>query len=382
MENRGALAPAAPGCRCRSRTQDERRTSRQNINQERENLMPKFQDDPVESHDDGTPILGFSKTWHALYGNTESSTGGFGVMGEAVGTGVGGVSQTWVGVYGETNGTENGPAGLWGEGKEGGAGVKGHARRPGAGGVEGYHLAEEGDGGPGVLGHSVRGNGVRGEGGVGVVGVGGLWIGVYGETNAAAEAGSAGVWGEGKGGGDGVKGVAQAPGKAAVCGFQLGNNGPGIYGEGAPAGFFKGDVHVTGDLILDGADYAEAMTVAEDVLPGTVVVLDDEGRIRPCCTDYDDRVAGVVAGAGGVRSALVLDRHADGAPVALMGKVWVQADAAAAPIRCGDLLTTSTTPGHARRVTDRAQAFGAVLGKALTSLDSGQGLVRILVSPA
>lgn len=343
--------------------------------------MPTFQDDPVESKAEGAAVLGESTTWHGVYGHSDSTTGGFGVMGDAVGPGIGGVSQTWVGVYGESNGTENGPAAIWGEGKDGAAGVKGHARKPGAGGVEGYHLSE-GDGGPGVLGHSQRGNGVRGEGVAGVVGVGSQWIGVYGETNAPAEVGSAGVWGDGKATGDGVKGVAQAPGKAAVCGFQLGKNGPGVYGEGAPAGLFKGDVHVTGDLILDGADYAEALTVAEDVLPGTLVVLDDDGRIRPCCTPYDQRVAGVVAGAGGVRSAIVLDRHDGGAPVALMGKVWVQADATTEPIRCGDLLTTSSTPGHASRVVDRQRAFGAVVGKALTPLSSGRGLVRILVSPA
>jgi hypothetical protein len=341
--------------------------------------MPRFENDPVDSKAEGTPVLGESQTWHALYGKSNSTTGGFGAMGEAVGTGVAGVSQTWIGVYGETNGAESGPAGVWGDGKDGGVGVKGHAKAEGAPGVAGYHLAQTGSGAPGVRGESLRGDGVRGEGGVGVAGVGRLWIGVYGETAAPPEAGSAGVWGDGKGGGDGVKGVAQAPGKAAVCGFQLGNNGPGVYGEGSPAGFFKGDVRVTGDVLLDGADYAEALTVVEQVEPGTVVVLDDQGRIKPCSADYDDRVAGVVAGAGGVRSALVLDRQNGGAPVALAGKVWANADATVAPIRCGDLLTTAATRGHARRVTDKDRAFGAIIGKALTSLSSGLGLVRILV---
>jgi NAD(P)H-hydrate repair Nnr-like enzyme with NAD(P)H-hydrate dehydratase domain len=57
------------------------------------------------------------------------------------------------------------------------------------------------------------------------------------------------------------------------------------------------------------------------------------------------------------------------------------ADADVAPIRPGDLLTTSTMSGHCRRVTEPARAFGAVIGKALTALLSGQGLVRVLVSP-
>lgn len=340
--------------------------------------MPTYNNDPVNSKANGSAILGESETWHALYGKSDSTTGGFGAMGEAVGTGVAGVSQTWIGVYGETNGTINGPAGVWGDGKDGGAGVKGHAKGAGAPGVAGYHLAPTGDGGPGVYGDSLRGPGVRGEGGAGVLGIGRLWIGVYGETAAPPEVGSAGVWGDGKGTGDGVKGVAQAPGKAAVCGFQLGNNGPGVFGQGSPAGMFNGDVRVTGDLVLDGADYAEAFTPADEVAPGMVVVLDDEGKIKPCCEDYDERVAGVVAGARGVRSALVLDRQNGGTPVALVGKVWVKADATQAPIRCGDALTTSSTLGHARRVTERERAAGSIIGKALTGLASGCGMVRIL----
>jgi NAD(P)H-hydrate repair Nnr-like enzyme with NAD(P)H-hydrate dehydratase domain len=64
-----------------------------------------------------------------------------------------------------------------------------------------------------------------------------------------------------------------------------------------------------------------------------------------------------------------------------MGKVWCMADADVAQIRPGDLLTTSSLRGHCRRVTEPARAFGAVIGKALTALSSGSGLVRVLVSP-
>jgi hypothetical protein len=265
--------------------------------------------------------------------------------------------------------------------------MKGHARRAGAGGVEGYHLAEEGDGGPGVLGDSKRGRGVQGQGQVGVVGIGGSWIGVYGETHAPSEVGSAGVWGDGKDTGDGVKGVANGPGKAAVAGFHLGNSGPGIFGQGSPAGRFQGNVVVdgnvelTGDLLLAGADYAEALTAVDATLAaGTVVVVGEDGRVRPCAREYDDAVAGIVSGANGERPAIVLDRHAGGVAVALAGKVWCLADASAAPIVPGNLLTTSATDGHARRVSDRLRAVGAVIGKALTPLAAGRGLVRVLVS--
>jgi hypothetical protein len=67
-------------------------------------------------------------------------------------------------------------------------------------------------------------------------------------------------------------------------------------------------------------------------------------------------------------------------PVALVGKVYCKVDASYAPIRVGDLLTTSPTPGYAMKADDQNRAFGAVIGKALASLGSGTGLVPILVA--
>jgi hypothetical protein len=63
----------------------------------------------------------------------------------------------------------------------------------------------------------------------------------------------------------------------------------------------------------------------------------------------------------------------------MMGKVWCLAVSDAAPIAPGDLLTTSATAGHARGIDDRQRALGAVIGKALTGLAEGRGLVRVLV---
>lgn len=331
-------------------------------------------------------VVGESTTWHGVFGTTQSTTGGHGVSGDGP-VGVSGIGRTWIGVYGETHAAENGPAGLWGDGLDGGFGVKGHARAAGSAGVAGFHLAPEGDGGPGVLGDSQRGRGVQGQGQVGVVGIGNAWIGVFGETNAPIEVGAAGVWGDGKTTGDGVKGVATGPGKAAVCGFQLGNSGPGVFGQGNPAGHFAGRVvvdgnlEVSGDVLLAGADYAEALTAYDPTVPaGTVVSVGKDGRVRPCVREYDTTVAGVVSGGDGVRPAVVLDPHKGGVAVALMGKVWCLADAASGAITPGDLLTTSATPGHAQRVCDVTRAHGAVIGKALTPLAAGRGIVRVLVS--
>ena len=70
----------------------------------------------------------------------------------------------------------------------------------------------------------------------------------------------------------------------------------------------------------------------------------------------------------------------NGQNVALSGRVYVQADAGNGSIVPGDLLTTSEAPGHAMKVTDHAQAQGAVLGKAMTGLKEGSGLVLVLVT--
>jgi hypothetical protein len=64
----------------------------------------------------------------------------------------------------------------------------------------------------------------------------------------------------------------------------------------------------------------------------------------------------------------------------MMGKVTCQVTAESSPIKIGDLLTTSDIPGHAMKADDSQKAFGAVLGKALTSLESGVGTVNVLVA--
>ncbi len=58
----------------------------------------------------------------------------------------------------------------------------------------------------------------------------------------------------------------------------------------------------------------------------------------------------------------------------------MKADASEAPIRPGDLLTTSAVAGHVMAAIDPARAQGAVIGKAMTSLESGRGLILALVS--
>ena len=148
-------------------------------------------------------------------------------------------------------------------------------------------------------------------------------------------------------------------------------------------------------------DLAEVFPISEAALPGDVLAADpgSPGRFRPARFAYDATVIGVVVLKPGVaprpEASLTDDGGADdadapaglsagfdpsavpGAAVALCGSVMVNVDAGYGSIRAGDLLATSETPGHARRSDEAAP--GTVLGKALESLESGTGRIRMLV---
>jgi hypothetical protein len=146
-----------------------------------------------------------------------------------------------------------------------------------------------------------------------------------------------------------------------------------------------GTITASGDIILTQADCSEDFDVeAEQVEPGSVMVIYNERSLKESDSAYDSRVAGVVSGAGDYRPALILDRqpasNASRAPIALSGKVFCKVDADYSPIDVGDLLVTSPTRGHAMKATNYTRAFGAVLGKALRGFENGRGLIPILVS--
>jgi hypothetical protein len=147
----------------------------------------------------------------------------------------------------------------------------------------------------------------------------------------------------------------------------------------------KGDVTVSGDVFLAGADCAEHFDLcgAQSLEPGTVVIIDQDGAVCESREAYDKKVAGVVSGAGEFKHAIVLDRRpSEGprVPVALLGKVYCKVDARCSPIGVGDFLTTSPTPGHAMKALDPTQAMGSVIGKALRPLEGGEGVIPILIA--
>jgi hypothetical protein len=151
-----------------------------------------------------------------------------------------------------------------------------------------------------------------------------------------------------------------------------------------------GNMNVAGDILLQNADCAEDFNIADGIFvePGSVMVLGDDGALSPCNSAYDKRVAGVISGAGGYKPGIVLDRQQTESlqvnykrlPIALMGKVFCRVDAQHAAIEVGDLLTTSPTLGHAMKATDRENAFGSVIGKALRPFLDGRGLIPVLIA--
>ena len=147
------------------------------------------------------------------------------------------------------------------------------------------------------------------------------------------------------------------------------------------------NINVEEDVILANADCAEEFDLEDsstgEPLPGSVMVLGDEGSVRLSTSAYDKRAAGVISGAGTFKPGIILDRRNSDRrrpAITLMGKVFCKVDTTNGAIEVGDLLTTSGTPGHAMKATDALRGFGAVIGKALRPLKEGQGLVPILVT--
>ncbi len=162
-------------------------------------------------------------------------------------------------------------------------------------------------------------------------------------------------------------------------------------------GHFVSGTNPDGRIITDelqitgGSDLSEQFDVRasndEKVEPGMVVSIDPArpGNLIVSTKAYDCTVAGIISGAGGVETGMYMGQRGtefvDGQfPVALTGRVYVLCDATDAPIEPGDLLTTSPNAGHAMSVADHEKAQGAIIGKAMTPLKSGRGLVLVLVS--
>jgi hypothetical protein len=270
-----------------------------------------------------------------------------------------------VGVYGSNNSNLTGSAG---------AGVWGRTWNLAGAGVKGTGF----NGSAGVLGEAVTNGGIGVKAMSNGTGVGQPALYAEATNTKATEPAGIAVFAKNHGGDATI--VAQNTG--------TGDTFRAINAAGTSV-IFKvtatGRVVTSAVQIYGGGDLAERFKTAAEIEPGTLMVIDDAhpGQLKPSVSAYDTKVVGVVSGAGGVNPGLTL--HQDGVMegntlVALVGRVYVKAEAISAPIKPGDLLTTSAIPGVAMKASDRNLGQGAIIGKAMTGLDSGQGLVLVLVS--
>jgi hypothetical protein len=343
----------------------------------------------------GTGVLGIGPA-NGVIGQSTGS-GFSGVVGEsATGPGVAGTSTSSVGVDARS---ESGPAALRAvHAGVGGPGVLGISKAIGVWGKS----TGDGLGSSGVFGEATDGPGVSG--------VSAQSVGV----DARSDSGPAGLRAVGNNRSNGVIGQSTGTGTGV---FGESKSGVGVFGKGGNlAGLFEGDVRVTGkfqgdvvatgklqgdavtanridcptgtvhcfDVSISNADCAEEFELAGagTIEPGTLMSFSMDGTVCPSVEAYDNKVAGVISGAGEYKPGIVLDRRQEGhrVPIALVGKVYCKVDANYSAITVGDLLTTSPTAGHAMKATDHLKAFGSVIGKALRPKSEGRGIIPVLVA--
>ena len=320
------------------------------------------------------------------------STGGHGAVGSSTDNhGVSGYSENKAGVYGSSTDSH----GVYGRSvnREGGFFVSVNER--------GVYGKSEGNR-SGVLGESIGGTGVHGS-----------------STN-----------------GNGVSGFSQN----TYGGYFSSNNYRGLYVKGAPTwydAYFDGSVgirvsataranylysggniHAVGDITAGGSKLGYVVDLAlndgrESLELGDVVVV--TGAADPVLGSIPVPRVQKASGANSTGVIGVVDRRfvipsnvegiqesegespghfvdpavsvAEGGGVArgeYVGVVTlgsfkaIKVDASYGAIQPGDLLVSSDTPGHAMKATD--PQVGTVIGKALGSLDSGTGVIPVLVT--
>lgn len=157
--------------------------------------------------------------------------------------------------------------------------------------------------------------------------------------------------------------------------------------SGASITFQDGTIQSTAYTgVTCGGDYAESIDVTGDRTnyePGDVLVLDADnaGKILKSNEAYSTSVSGIFSTKPGtVGRRQTTAKNPDEVPMAVVGIVPAKVSAENGPIKVGDLLVTSSTPGYAMKGTDRSRMLGAVVGKAMAKLDSDTGVIEVLVT--
>lgn len=123
------------------------------------------------------------------------------------------------------------------------------------------------------------------------------------------------------------------------------------------------------------ADLAERYEADAILEPGTVVCFGGEKEITACDHENDHAVAGVVSTDPAYMMNSAAGNNDTHPYIALTGRVPVKV---VGPVAKGDLLVASGVKGHAMANND-AKA-GTIIGKAIGSSDSGEGVVEALIN--
>ncbi len=142
----------------------------------------------------------------------------------------------------------------------------------------------------------------------------------------------------------------------------------------ASSGEAQSDVGFT----TPAADFAEMLPAEKGLEPADVLVIGEDGTLILSSEPYQTNVAGVYSTEPGFTGGKPVEGSVAGTiPLAISGIVPAKVSAENGPIKPGDLLVTSSTPGYAMKA-DRDPVQGSVIGKALGKLESGKGSIRIL----
>lgn len=289
---------------------------------------------------------------HAILGQRTGTTGtSASIRGEIASTSNGsGLSVGATGVLGIVTSTS---AGGWS------AGVRGiNNSTTGNGiGVIGYQAGS----GWGVAGQTESGTGVRAVAGDGGNALVAIYTGTSGSTTTANNIA-----------------IFQAPprtGGAATNRARINSSGVGYF---------------NGGTVNSGADVAELFDIEGPRMqyePGDVLIISTETdrTVEKSSDPYSTLVVGVYATKPGV---LLTEEHIDAdfsgkVPMGIVGVIPTKVTDENGAISRGDILVTSSTPGHAMKADSEIAVMnpGCIIGKALQNFDAeGSGVIKVLVN--
>ena len=290
----------------------------------------------------------YSNAGVAVRGEAMSSSGGTGVAGFTIN------SRTGIGVYGHANINGYGVMGMIDSQDNSGAGIFGKAGKSCCG-IPGLFEQDASD-----------------NGGYNVI-LMGQWLDTSSNLQTAFTLDTGGVT------------------TYQVMATPSPNGGDLFIGRSTTSNVFRvdqtGAVYADGGYHTGGADFAESVAVkgtTSQYAAGDVLVIDEGGdrRLARASEPYSTLVAGIYSTKPGV----VASPHAMGetekseVPLAVVGIVPCKVTTANGAIQRGDLLVTSAKSGYAMKGTDRSKMVGAIVGKALQPLPSGNGVIEVLVT--